>query len=81
MKDEQAFSEVSHALMRKHYPYRPGNPGAHLCPAKSMVETPTMAATRAHAEPFRSYLVIREVSIFVYQSYLIWFSLDFIREM
>ena len=24
--------------------YRPGRPDAHLCPAKSMVETPTMAA-------------------------------------
>ena len=41
---EQAFGEVTHALMRKHYPYRPGHPGAHLCLAKSMVETPTMAA-------------------------------------
>ena len=31
--------EVTHALMRKHNPYRPGYPGAHLCPAKSMAET------------------------------------------
>jgi len=35
---------VTHALMRKHYRYRPGHPGAHLCPTKSMVETPTMTA-------------------------------------
>ena len=60
MKGEQAFGEVTHALMRKHYLYRPGHPGAHLCPAKSMVETPTMAAPRAHAEPLQSYPVIRE---------------------
>ena len=44
MKGQQAFGEVTHALMFKHNPYRPGHPGAHLCPAKSMVETPTMAA-------------------------------------
>ena len=45
MKGQQAFVEVTHAfaLMRKYYPYRPGHPGAHLCPAKSMVETPTTA--------------------------------------
>ena len=30
---------VTHALMRKHNPYRPGYPGAHLCPAESMAET------------------------------------------
>ena len=40
MKGEHALGWVSHALMRKHYPYRPGHPGAHLCPAKCMVETP-----------------------------------------
>ena len=39
----------------------------HLCPAKSMVETPspetpTMAAPWAHAEPLQSYPVIREAS-------------------
>ena len=44
MKGEQALGLVTHALMRKQYPYRPGHPGAHHCPAKSMVETPTMAA-------------------------------------
>ena len=62
MKGQQALGEVTHALMRKQYPYRPGHPGAHLCPAKSIVETPTMAATWAHAEPFQSHPVIREVS-------------------
>ena len=60
MKGEQAFSEVTHARTRKHYPYRPRNPGAHFCPAKSVVETHTMAPTWAHAEPLQS--VIREVS-------------------
>ena len=39
MKGQQALGSVTHALMREHYPYRPGHPGAHLCPAKSMVET------------------------------------------
>ena len=43
-KSQQVFGEVIHALMRKQYPYRPGHPGTSLCPAKSMVETPTMAA-------------------------------------
>ena len=60
MKGQQAFGEVTHALMRKHNPYRLGHPGAHLCPAKSMVETPAMAAPWAHAEPLQSYLVITE---------------------
>ena len=36
MKGQQPFGEVTHALMRKHYPYRPGHPGAHLCPVKSV---------------------------------------------
>ena len=38
MKGQQAFGEVTHALMHKHNPYRPGQLGAHLCPAKTMVE-------------------------------------------
>ena len=46
MKGQRAFGEVTHALMRKLYPYRPGHPGARLCPAESMAETtPTVAAT------------------------------------
>ena len=61
MKGQQAFGEVTHALTRKHNPYRPGHPGAHLCPAKSMVETPTTTAPWAHAEPLQSYPVLREV--------------------
>jgi len=39
MKGQQAFGEVTHALMRKHNPTSPGYPEAHLCPAKSMVAT------------------------------------------
>ena len=42
MMGQQAFGEATHALMRKHYPYCPWHPGAHLCPAESMVETPAM---------------------------------------
>ena len=53
---------VAVELSHKHYSYRPGHPGAHLGPGKSMVETPTMAAPWAHAEPLQSYPVIREVS-------------------
>ena len=40
MKGEQALGSVTHTLMRVHYPYRPGHSGRHICPAKSMVETP-----------------------------------------
>ena len=29
MKGQQAFGEVTHALMRKHNPYRPGHPAPH----------------------------------------------------
>ena len=29
MKGQQAFGEVTHALMRKHHPYRPGHLGAN----------------------------------------------------
>ena len=61
-KVEQALGSVTHALTRKHYPYRPGHPGAHLCPAKSMVDTPTMAAPWAHVDPLQSYPVIRELN-------------------
>jgi len=70
MKGQQAFGEVTHALMRKHNPYHPGYPGAHLCLAKSMAETnmpigtwpPRPLLTWAHAEPLQSYPVIREAS-------------------
>ena len=62
MEGQQAFGEATHFLMRKHYPYRPGHPSANICPAKPMVETPTMVATSAHAEPLQSYPMITEVS-------------------
>ena len=39
MKGQQAFGEVTRALMRKQHPYRSRHPGAHLCPAMSMVDT------------------------------------------
>ena len=51
VKGQKALGEVTHALMRKHYPYRPGPNDAHLCPTKSMVETPTMPSKGAHFEP------------------------------
>ena len=44
-KGQQALGSATRALMRRHYPYRPKHPGAHLCPAKSMVETPIIPAT------------------------------------
>ena len=63
MKGEHALHEVSHALMRKHCPY---HPGAHLshCQVHGGDLT-TKAATRAHAEPLKSYPVTRDVSGFL----------------
>ena len=60
MKGQQALSSVTHTLMRKRNPYRPGHAGAHLCPAKSMLETPIMAAPWAHPEPLQMRSFIRD---------------------